>query len=159
MKTADIKVGEDYALAASWQRNYRRDGVPTARRFTVLEKGVALRERYDTKNNGVRGTEHYPGRPDAARIVPSREIWVTWAEFEALVETAQARIDAAAKHRDETGEALFQKYSLVLPTGFDLSRFDPRLCRRPTATHEEVIKLLNAAYSQGRADQATLESL
>lgn len=152
MKTADIVIGEDYALAEAWQ--WKRG---EAKRVTVTATRVPRRYWTDyhqrTKNDGVR-VQLPTGKATVA--IPA-DIRQPWAEYDAVRQAADAALKLELSRKESLALRLIDDLRGLLPVGYEFGsgvlpsqRRDGTYTRRPTfGSHKELLDLLTAAYEFG----------
>jgi hypothetical protein len=166
MKTADIKVGDEYAMADNhdWSGGYRGLQPQKATRVRVLEVGLERTTRATGYGHGRKVLDGVrvstTGSDDDAKLVSARiirEPWDTFARRRQVLRDAESdrRAEAAA-----VADAATARITTCLPEGFDFpAGTRPALepgQRVPTTrpkfeSFDQLADLLEAAVEHGRA--------
>jgi hypothetical protein len=166
MKTSDIKVGAQYAMADNhdWNGGYRGRQEQKAERVTVIEAGLERTTHASGYGHGKKVKDGVlvsaTGSPDGAKVVSARAIREPWDTF---AKRRQELRDADSARRGEAAaaaDAVTARLTAALPDGFVFSpgalpELEPGR-RVPTTrprleSFEQLADLLEAAVEHGRA--------
>lgn len=164
MKTADIKVGEDYAFAQDYEwrtSRYNRDQVAVKAR--VLETRLAMGRPYYRSleptgpKNGIK-IEFEKHGSKQTKIVRSREIREEWASYAERRDAQNERKREANESLEQATETMRQRILAVLPDIDEAKLPEVRTSYngeksvyRPSFEWGQIAQMLEEAFEAGAA--------